>query len=230
MNRRAVKRHTALIAVSLLLTAYCLLAAPPAIAGAWDTEAALTAYLRNNYPWKEIEVDNVRVFGKLPAGAPEKIETRKGPLGKAVFAFIYRRNRTLIVKADVKALGNVVKSRRPFRKGHVITGEDIYIAKMDIRRMPNSSIRNAEAVVGKSLRRSIAANIPIVEDMIEKSRVVKRGKKVVLLIRHGGLNITAAGRTSEKGYVGMPVKAINLSSKKEVTGVLVDENTVRLEL
>ncbi len=230
MNRKAVERHTASIAVRLLLAAFCLLPAPAAVAGAWDAEPALTAHLRSNYPWKEIEIDNVRVFGKLPAGAPEKIETRKGPLGRAVFAFVYRRDRTVIVKADVKALGNVVKSRRPFRKGHVITGEDIYIAKMDIRRMPNSSVRNADAVVGKSLRRSIAANIPILEDMIEKSRVVKRGKNVVLLIRHGGLNITAAGRTSEKGYVGMPVKAINLSSRKEVTGVLIDENTVRLEL
>ncbi len=226
MNGISVIRYTTFIAVGFMVTALCL----PAIAGAWDPERALTAYLRSNYPWEEIEVNNVRVTGKLPANAPEKIDTRKGPIGKAVFSFVYKRNKIVIVKADVKALDGVVKSKRPFRKGHVITGNDIYIAKMDIRKMPNNSIRNAETVSGKSLRRSIAANIPIVEDMIEKSRVVKRGKSVVLLIRHRGLNITAAGKTREKGYVGMPVKAINLSSRKEITGVLVDENTVRLEL
>ncbi len=230
MNSRTVTRYTPLIAVSLLLTAYCLLPSPQAIAGAWNPESALSVYLRSNYPWEDIEVNNVRVTGKLPGKAPWKIDIRKGPIGKAVFSFIYRQNKMVIVKADVKAFDGVVKSRRPFRKGHVITGSDIYVAKMDIRKMPNSSIRNAETVLGKSLRRSIAANIPIVEDMIEKARVVKRGKRVVLLIRHRGLNITAAGKTREKGYVGMPVKAINLSSKKEITGVLVDENTVRLEL
>ena len=231
MNTKAVAVHkTLLIAVSLLIAAVCIVPAPEAAAGAWNPETVLAAHLRSSYPWEEIEVDNVRVLGRLPEGSPQRIETKKGPLGRAVFTFVYENNRKVIVKADVKALGSVVKSRRPFRKGHIITGDDIYIAKMDIRRMPNNSIGSAEAVLGKSLRRSIAANIPIVEDMIEKSRVVKRGKNVVLLIRRGGLNITAAGRTREKGYVGMPVKAINLSSKKEVTGVLVDENTVRLEL
>jgi len=52
----------------------------------------------------------------------------------------------------------------------------------------------------------------------------------VLLFNAHGFNISAAGETREKGYVGMAVKAINVSSKKEVRGVLIDERTVKVEL
>jgi flagella basal body P-ring formation protein FlgA len=101
---------------------------------------------------------------------------------------------------------------------------------MDIKKMPNSSVKDPESIMGKSLKRSISANIPVVENMIEMSRVVKRGSRVVLVIDHGGLSIKAAGKIKEKGYVGMAVRAVNLSSRREVVGVLIDENTVKVEL
>ncbi len=200
------------------------------MAASWSPEDVLKAYLIKNYPWEELEVSNVQVIGKIPGEMPEKIIVEKGPIGKAIFSFIFNINKVIKAKADIRAFDKVVKSKRPFKKGHVIRENDIYISKMDIRKMPNSSVKNPESIIGKSLKRSIIANIPIVEDMVERSQVVKRGKMVSLKISLKGLNITAAGKTKEKGYVGMPVKAINLSTKKEVRGVLIDENTVKVEL
>ncbi len=218
------------ISCIVLVSCFFLLPSDLVVAASWNPESIIKMYVTKNYPWKEVEVTGVQVIGKVPVEVPEKINVEKGPIGKAVFSFLFKTDRRVMVKANVRAFDSVVKSRRPFKKGHVLRYQDIYVSGMDIRKMPKSSVKNPELIIGKSLKRSIIANIPIVEDMVEKSQLVKRGKMVMLMIRHKGLNITTAGKTKEKGYVGTTVRAMNLSSKKEVSGVLIDENTVKVEL
>jgi flagella basal body P-ring formation protein FlgA len=200
------------------------------IADSWEPENVLQMFLKNNYPWEKIEVSNVRIAGHIPDKSPDLITVEKGPVGKGVFSFMLDDTQKVIVNADVRALDFVVKSKRPFKKGYVLQDEDIYLSEMDVSKMPKNALQHPEAVIGKSLQRSIMADMVIVEEMLEKNQVVKKGRKVVLIISSRGFNISATGELREKGYVGMQVKAMNLSSKKEVRGVLVDENTVRVEL
>ncbi|MBI5665826.1 MAG: flagellar basal body P-ring formation protein FlgA [Nitrospirae bacterium] len=199
-------------------------------AATWDPGDELRSYLSDNYPWEEIEISNVQVVGKIAADRPERILLEKGPLGKAVFSFIFANNDVIVVKANVRAFDWVVMSKRPFQKRHVIEDEDLYLTKMEIGKIPKNSVKEQVKILGKSLKRSVIANIPIEEDMIEMSQLVERGKSVVLLIEHNGMTVKASGKTREKSHVGMPVNAINLSSKKGVRGVLIDENTVKVEL
>jgi flagella basal body P-ring formation protein FlgA len=200
------------------------------MAESWDPEEVLMQYLGDNYPWPKIEIEGVKITGAIPAKAPDTIIVEKGPIGKGEFTLLFDDGEKMEVKADVRALDNVVKSRRPFKKGYVLNSEDIYVSEMDIRRMPKSSVQDPEEIIGKPLRRSIIANTTLTENMVEKSQVVDKGKPVTLLIHSRGFDITASGETKEKGYVGMTVKAINISSKKEVRGVLIDERTVEVEL
>jgi len=206
---------------------FCL---PAAIADPLQPESALQAYLENNYPWQKIEVTNVNVAGDLAGASPDQITVEKGPVGKGVFSFTDENDNKIIVKADIRALDAVVKSIRPLKKGYVLQDSDVYLSEMDINRMPKSAVKNPESIIGKPLKRSILADMVIVQDMIEKTGTVKKGNRVVLLYSAPGFNITAAGEIREKGYIGTQVKAINLSSRKEVRGVLIDENTVKIEL
>jgi flagella basal body P-ring formation protein FlgA len=225
------------------IASFILLSSSSATSASWNPEDTLETFLMDNYPWEEIEVRNVKVIGTLHSDPPERIIVEKGPLGKAVFSFVSGDERKTIVKAHVQAFGNVVKSKRPLRRKHVMEGEDIYLrrkhvmegediylAKVDIRKIPNGSMSDPEKIVGKSLKRSIAANIPIQENMVQMSRVVGRGMRVNIIVSSNGLNIRATGRTNEKGYVGQPVRVMNLSSKKIISGILVDEKTVKVEL
>ncbi|MEW6602195.1 MAG: flagellar basal body P-ring formation chaperone FlgA [Nitrospirota bacterium] len=229
MNKRNKHIHQLILTVSISMV-LSFITSCLSYAETWTPEDELKAYLADNYPWDEIEVSNVQAPDIIPAEQPEGILVEKGPLGRAVFSFIFTGAETISVKADVRALGPVVVSRRPFQKRHVIGEEDIYVSKMDIGKMPRNLIRDPKEILGKSLKRSIKANMPIEEDMIEMNQPVKRGKRVVLLLSHKGMVIRTEGKTKEKGYVGMSVKAINISSKKVVSGVLIDENTVQVEL
>ncbi len=223
---KAIASFVIVFIVSFMILPSAIEAAP----NSWDPQEEIESFLANNYPWDEIEVRNVRVKGKAVNKAPESIFVEKGPIGKAVFSFMYNDGRRVLVNAYVRVFESVLKSKRSFSRGHVITFDDLYLSKMDIRKIPKSAIMDPATIVGKSLKRSMSANVPIVENMIEMSRVIKRGKRVVLVINNSGLSITAYGKTREKGRIGMPVKAINLSSNKEVIGVLIDENTVKVEL
>ena len=176
-DKRIRKKEINLLVVAcVLLAAFCILSS--AVSASWSPEHALRSYLVKNYPWEEIEVSNVQVAGKISNAPPEKIIVEKGPIGRAVFSFVFSSGKRVIVRANVRAFAMVVKSRRPFRKSHVIQYEDIYLEKTDIRRMPGGSVMDPSKITGKSLKRSIVANITIVESMIEASEVVARGKRV----------------------------------------------------
>ncbi len=196
---------------------------------ALNVDDMIMDYLSDNYPWEHVEIGNVRVMGELGDSAPDKIKVEKGPIGKAVFSF-YTSDKRVTVKANIKAFDRMVKSRRPFSRGHVLGEDDMYTEEVEIKRMPRGAMNDPEKIIGKSLKRSIAGNIPVVESMVELHKTVKRGKLVELVIGNEEFSISVSGKTKEKGYVGKTVRAVNLSSKKVVTGVLIDERTVKVEL
>jgi len=199
------------------------------VADAIEVRDIIDSFIRANYPWSDIEISGVRVYGNLPDRTPDEIVVERGPLGKSVFSLRYGE-KVIRVRANVSAYENVIKSKRPFRKDHIIQEDDIYLERIDVRTMPGGAIENPLVVLGKPLKRSITANVIITEDMIQKSRVVKRGRPVTLIVRYKGMTVTAQGKLKEKAYVGSVVRAINLSSRREVTGVLIDENTIEVKL
>jgi flagella basal body P-ring formation protein FlgA len=230
VSSKTIMSYIMLALCIIVISSFVLLPLSSAEASAWTPEDELRSYLLDNYPWEEIEVSHVQVLGKITDERPERILVEKGPLGRAVFSFVFSNNDQVMVRADVRAFGQVILSKRPFKRRHVIEDEDVYLSKMDIGKMPRNLLNDPERILGKSLKRSINANMPIKEDMIEMYQIVERGKRVILLLSHNGMIMRTAGKTKEKGYVGMPVRAMNLSSKKEVSGVLIDENTVKVEL
>ncbi|MBI4849279.1 MAG: flagellar basal body P-ring formation protein FlgA [Nitrospirae bacterium] len=213
----------------LLCSVFCVLSSV-VFAFSWSPEDTLKTFLRDNYPWETIEVRNIQVTGSVPDRTPDMIVVEKGPLGNGIFSYIFNDGQKVTVRADVRAFEKVIKSKRPFRKGYVLNEDDIYQSEVEINKMPQGAVRESETIIGKPLKVSTVANALITERMIEKEQVVKKGSRVALLINSQGINITAVGETKEKGYVGMQVRAINVSSRKEVRGVLINENTVRVEL
>ena len=196
----------------------------------WSPEKVLELYVIDNYPWTAVEVKNIRTKGTFSTAPPEKITMQRGPLGQAVFSMVFKDNERITVKATVNALDWVVKSKRPFKKGHRIQRDDIYLTKMNVMKMPRSAITSVGKIDGKILKRSILTNMPLTEDMMETGASVRIGKKVTLLLISDGFKITAKGKLKENAHIGQPVKVRNLSSKKVLRGILIDENTVKVEL
>lgn len=198
-------------------------------ADSFDLEGTLMTYIKSKYPWVEVEIEDIRIDGDLPDGAPEWIAVEKSPPGKTVFGLQFKDGKEVTVTANLRAFDQVVMSRRALNKGHSLREDDLYVTMMDVTRIPKGAIGDHRRVIGRPLTRSVIANTPIVDYMVEDKTRLKKGRKVVLLTKSPRLTVTVVGELKEDGYVGDYVKAINLSSKKTITGMLIDENTVRVE-
>lgn len=231
-------RHTAperalfRAARSLLVLAAAVLAvyAPSAVHAGGPTPAEiLRTYVLEHRPWADVEVRNLALSTDPPAGSPRRIVVERGLPGRTVFAMEYGNGITVKATADVAGFEEVVASARPLSREHALKEEDVCMVRMELENIPTGTVTDLQAVVGKTLTRSIGANLPIVDRYLAGSPLVKRGGKVTLLVETGRIRITTTGEIRDNAYIHSSVRAVNLASRKTVTGILIDENTVRVD-
>jgi flagella basal body P-ring formation protein FlgA len=209
----------------------CLLVFGPALLAwpsSWDPGTVIKKYLKDHYPWAEIEI--LDISGEVSSQVlPEKIHLIQGPLGRALFSLVFKSGEKALVQAHIKALDWVVTSRRPLKKSQTIRKEDVYLALMDVRRMPKDALTRLESAWGKTMTQSLSANMPIVQGHMGDIPLIKKGQRITLVASAPGLKITAPGEARQDGYSGQSLKVINLSSKRDVRGIPLDENHVSVE-
>ena len=215
----------------LVLSAVVLAVYAPAAAHAGGPAPAeiLRTYVLEHRPWVDVEVRNLALSTDPPAGSPRRIVVERGLPGRTVFAMEYGNGITVKATADVAAFEEVVASARPLSKERPLKEGDVCLVRMEVGNIPAGAVTDLQAVVGKTLTRPIGANLPIVDRYLAGSPLVKRGGKVTLLVETGGIRITTTGEIRDNAYVHTSVRAVNLASRKTVTGILIDENTVRVD-
>jgi flagella basal body P-ring formation protein FlgA len=217
MTMRAV-----IAAIAVLLTAL------PAYGAPWGLEEVLTAYLKSTYPWQEIVVSDAELQGEAPSTPPVRVRLERGQVpGKAVFVLDYKGGRRTAT-ASIRAYDSVVMSRNALAKGAELNEDDLYVAAMDIVRIPRNAVRDPDRLVGKYLARSVLPNMVLSDDAVEDAPRVKAGQKVLLIVQSAGFTIRTSGQMKQSGAVGEYVKVLNPSSKKVLTGLLVDPETVKV--
>ena len=216
--------------LSLILFIAIAVLSSPAGAGAHDLANVLKSYVKEHYPWSEIEIKELRLSAPAPAGPPSSISVEQTPPGRTIFTLAYAGGRTLTATATVKALEPVVVSRRALNKGAILQKEDIYTALFDTMRIPKGAVRTEEEILGKGLTRGIGTNVVVTDVMVSKTAEVKKGQKVLLLVDAPGFTIRSVGELQQNGHVGSYVKVVSTMSRKIVIGVLLDERTVKVGL
>jgi flagella basal body P-ring formation protein FlgA len=213
---------------AVLGTCFFLFVAP-SLGVAWDLEGTLTEHLARHFPWPQTEVRDIVCSDPLPQSPPKKITVEKGPPGKSVFSLEFRNGKRIQVTAEVRAFDRVVMTARSFGKGHTLVKEDMYVKLVDVPKMPKNAFRETEDAEGRQLSRSVIANTPLSADMVRSVQSVRKGKKVLLVVDAPGFRITTTGVTQESAPVGEHVRVMNRSTRKTVTGVLVDDATVKVD-
>ncbi|MDA8239478.1 MAG: flagellar basal body P-ring formation chaperone FlgA [Nitrospiraceae bacterium] len=214
------------IAVSLFAFHYPLCSAS---AGSENIGGVLKDYIKSNYPWDEVDLSDLKLSSDPPSGVPQQILVEKRLPGRALFVLEYKNGSRIVATAQVKAFDRIVASGNSFRKGHYLREGDLYMTAVEVGRIPKGAVREIGKASGKVLTRSIIANMPVVENMVAEKPEVKKGQRVMIVAESKGFSITTFGEMKENGYVGRYAKAFNQTSKKTVTGLLVDENTIRVE-
>lgn len=213
---------------ALIALIAAVLAALPAYGAQWNLEEVLGAYLKSTYPWQEIVVSDAQLQGEAPSAPPVRIRLEKGQVpGKAVFRLDFKGGHRTAT-ASIRAYDSVVMSRNALAKGAELKEDDVYVAAMDINRIPRNAVRDPDRLMSKYLARSVLPNMALTDDVVEDAPRVKAGQKVLLVVQSAGFTIRTSGQMKQSGSVGEYVKVLNPSSKKVLTGLLMDPETVKV--
>lgn len=213
-----------------LFIAFFLLASPAFAGGLAGVKAVLKAYIEGRYHWSRVRVEDLAIEGGQPAGLPQSVSLVKGPPGKTVFRLRFADGRQATATATVTAYETVVKSTHLLRANSVVGPEDVSATPVKVTRLPSGGFFNEDSkVVGQVLTCSVGAGVTILDTMVSSAPMVARGHRVTIMIDTPGFRITTPGELVSSARVGGYAKVMNTSSRKMLSGVLVDENTVRIQ-
>jgi flagella basal body P-ring formation protein FlgA len=199
-------------------------------AGTWNPEETLTAFLKDHYPWTKITLSDLTLSESAPQDSPVVITVEQSPPGRTSFTLEFADKKKIRAVGMVKAFDPVVMSRRSLNKGVALQKDDVYTVFLELNRISKGAVRNEESIIGRPLSRAISANVLITETMIVDAAVLKKGQKVQLIVHTPGLMVKAVGELQHNSVVGSYVKVVNLASKKVLTGLLTDTQTVNVGL
>lgn len=154
-------------------------------------------------------------------------------LGRHTFQVVVTTNgkpwRTIEVLADVTATIDAVVTNRLFRAEEILDATDLKTVRTRIYQLNHPFVTDREEVVGKSAARPLPADMPLRQAFVKTPFLVKKGDRVTIEAKRGGLSIHTYGVTKASGHVGQTVMVANLDSGRELRAKIVAPGIVQVE-
>lgn len=183
---------------------------------------------------KRVEVKEVRGCENvmIPSGSfsyevilPEEAY-RGGNISAAILFYVDGKEvKKIRVSGQVDIYADVVVARSYLEKHRVIYDKDIQWVNKNISSFPPDIVTEFEEVVGKRTNLTVNSQEVLRKSMVERPPLVKKGDRITLVIENNQFKITDLAEVQEEGGKGDRVRLINLSSKREVYGRVLDANT-----
>jgi flagellar basal body P-ring formation protein FlgA len=173
---------------------------------------------------------------KIPSGNIELRVSSNGfeeGLGRRVFHVQINMNgqpwQTIDAIADVSASIDAVVPTRVIQIDSVIDAEDVTIRRIKLTDLDHQLITDVKDVIGKSAARPLQTNNPIRLGMVKKPYAIRKGDRVSIEARRGGLSLQVVGLAKSGGEVGQTATVVNVDSGKELRAKIVGPGVVRVE-
>jgi flagella basal body P-ring formation protein FlgA len=194
---------------------------------------------------KEVQVGQIKFIGlALPASSqenamhfepkgnciPENLKIREIKRPNFVEFTFNCGTRQYRALANYEILSTVYISQKKLQRGQTIEQGDILQIKIPASRVPAGAIIDKDEVIGKVIRRTIAQGLIIKGEHIYPNIPVKRGSRVNITIISGQVTIMTEGVLKYDATVGSNVRVVCEQTGKEIAGILVDKDKVRVTL
>lgn len=140
-----------------------------------------------------------------------------------------QKAREVRVQARVEIYADVVVARNSLRRHQVVEEKDVQVVNKNITPLPGDVATDLQDVLGKRMTLSVNSQEVLRKSMVEAPPLVKKGDRVTLLVENPSFRITGVGEVKEDGRKGDRVRVVNISSKKEVYGRVLDNHTVQVD-
>ncbi len=123
---------------------------------------------------------------------------------------------------------SVVRAARDLAPGETLREGDVTVRAEPLSPENENALGDLDAVLGKEVRRTVRAGSVVTPALLGKDVLIKRGDLVTLVAQYRGIVVTAAGKARGEGALGDRIVVENLSSRKRMEGIVVDERTVQV--
>ena len=192
------------------------------------SDSSLSSMVKSLSAWDgEVEVTAV---GSIPRGRLVEPASIVPGTPAATLRFQDERGRVRSLSVRMAWTQNVLVAARSIQRGVPITARDLMLRPMKITRPGVYAVDAAEAV-GHISRKPLKQGEPVPVEFLSGPTQVRKGRKVTIVARYGGLTATADGVLLEDGSPGDLVRVRRSDNKKSVVkGYIVDENTVEVRV
>jgi len=140
-----------------------------------------------------------------------------------------KSRKTIQVVADIAAMIDAVVVTRFLKADELIDMSDLKTVGMRVHQINHPFIIDQGEVIGKSASRPLPPDTPLRPAFVKPPLVIKKGDRVLIEARRGGLSIRANGVTKANGQVGQTVTVTNLDSGRELRAKVVAPSLVEVE-
>lgn len=125
---------------------------------------------------------------------------------------------TIYVSATVRVQGEYVATAVPLTQGQSISPSDLTKMKGDLTALPAGVITDASQAVGRTMSLSLAAGMPLRQDVLRAQQVIQQGQSVRITSAGPGFQVSAEARALSNANEGQVVQA-RTASGQVVSGV-----------
>jgi len=154
--------------------------------------------------------------------------------GNGILSLEWENGRKLkkktFVSFKVSRKGKLFLAKKEMKRGDIVSEKDLEIKEVVMDRWDEKYPSNLNEIIGKKINRKLAEGSVIARNMLEEQVSVKHGEIVTLIYENGRLLIQTKGKVLERGRIGDIVKVENISSGKKITGRVVGEKKIKVEL
>ena len=172
----------------------------------------------------------------VPAGALGLMVSSpdiEGSVGRRVFhvhvAVNGNLHRTIDATTDVAAYLDILAPVRLIKTDEEIDADDIVMTRVALFDLKSPYATDLRDVIGKAAARPLAPQIPIKLTSLRRPFIVRKGDRVMIEAKMGGLSVQTSGVTKGNGEMGQTITVSNTDSGKDVRAKVVGPGVVRVE-
>lgn len=137
---------------------------------------------------------------------------------------------TVYVPVTVETELPVLVLRRALPRGSAVAPEDVEIRRLRVSGLADTYIREPAQLANQHLRNATAPGTALSVDILAADILVKRGQRVTLVARIGGLEVRAEGEAIADASAAGRVRVLNLNSRRIVEGQVETRDRVVVSL
>jgi flagella basal body P-ring formation protein FlgA len=119
--------------------------------------------------------------------------------------------------------------KRSVKRDEILRAPDVEERIVRVNK-PGVYASKISQVTGRSVKKNLSQGETLPLNLITDAPIIERGKSVAIIVRSGGLVVSAKGEALESGALGEAIKVRNTASKAILTAVVVAEDTVEVNI